>query len=67
VDVGNSEMINPFSAISDASFLFSAGYNSSTPQPKTATVSPPASSVALCAAVSMPRAIPLNESKPCQA
>ena len=33
----------------------------STPQPSTATVSPPAASAPLCAAVSMPRAMPLDD------
>ena len=36
----------------------------STPQPSTATVSPPAASAPLCAAVSMPRAMPLTIVRP---
>ncbi len=39
---------------------FSGGYTTSTPVPTTATVSPSAASAPSCAAVSMPRAMPLT-------
>ncbi len=38
--MGNSEMIRPLAAISAASFLFSEGYTTSTPHPRTAIVAP---------------------------
>ncbi len=64
VPMGNSETMSPFTASSAASLRFSEGYTTSTPQPSTAMVSPPAASAPLCAAVSMPRAMPLAMVRP---
>ena len=55
-----SDTTSPFAAISAWSPRCAAGYGTSTPVPMTAMVFPPASSAALCAVESIPRANPLT-------
>src|SRR5574341_985217 len=50
----------PRASMARASAWFSGGYTTSPPEPRTATVRPPAASAPRCAAVSMPRARPLT-------
>ena len=65
---GNSLITAPFCTISSMIRAFSRGYAISTPQPKTAMVDPFLdSSAPLCAAASIPRAIPLTTHTSCSA
>jgi hypothetical protein len=54
----------PCSAMRAARRRFSGGYTTSTPEPSTAMVRPPASSAPRCAALSIPRASPLTTVMP---
>src|SRR3990167_7151259 len=60
VPMGNSDTTAPFDIISWYNFLFSGGYATSIPLPNTAIVLPLPAIAPLCAAESIPLAIPLT-------
>ena len=62
-----SDTMSPRSITRRASSAWAAGYTRSTPQPRTATVVPPASIAPRCASPSTPRARPLTTTRPAAA